>query len=71
MVPSQYTAKGNMIGYSKEGRWQAQIISNGVCLSPLPANPLSVLLILLVMFCDIGGERVIRIWRAKQGLYRQ
>ena len=47
------------------------IISNGIFLCPLPANPLSILLVLLVMFCNIGGERVIWIWGAKQGLYRQ
>ena len=42
-----------------------------VPLRPFPANSLRILLILLVMFRDISGERVIRIGRAEKGLYRQ
>jgi hypothetical protein len=60
-----------MIEPQEEQRMMASsLISDGIFLCPLLADPLCILLVLLVMFCDIGGKRVVRVWGAKQGLYR-
>lgn len=48
---------------------KSRVLSRGVFGCPLAANALRVLLVLLVMLCDVGGERIVRVWRAEQGLY--